>query len=130
MQELRRLLETLRSPGADSDPDTAPTTHGLSSIRGLCDEATTAGLPTTFTVVGEPDHDPAPLVQVNLYRIAQEALTNARRHAGPEATADVRLMFDPDAVELEVSNTGRRDCAKPSLGRFAIYMRELYQHAD
>jgi signal transduction histidine kinase len=121
--ELRHLLETLRSPGSDSDPDTAPTTHGLTSIRGLCDEATTAGLPTTFTVVGEPELDPAPLVQVNLYRIAQEALTNARRHAGPEATADVRLRFDPDAVELEVSNTGRRGASTPGLGQLGMRER-------
>ncbi len=81
LHELRQLLETLRSPDADASPDTAPTTHGLTSIRALVDEADAAGLPTTFTVVGEPGSDPPALVQVNLYRIAQEALTNARRHA-------------------------------------------------
>ncbi|MGN7189401.1 sensor histidine kinase [Microbacterium enclense] len=123
LNELRHLLETLRSPGSDSDPDTAPTTHGLTSIHALCDEATAAGLPTTFTVVGEPDRDPPPLVQVNLYRIAQEALTNARRHAGPDATADVRLRFDPDAVELEVSNTGRRGSSTPGLGQLGMRER-------
>ncbi|MDQ1135348.1 signal transduction histidine kinase [Microbacterium sp. SORGH_AS 1204] len=123
LNELRHLLETLRSPGSDSDPDTAPTTHGLTSIRALCDEATAAGLPTTFTVVGEPDRDPPPLVQVNLYRIAQEALTNARRHAGPDATADVRLRFGPDAVELEVSNTGRRGSSTPGLGQLGMRER-------
>lgn len=123
LNELRHLLETLRSPGSASDPDTAPTTHGLTSIHALCDEATAAGLPTTFTVVGEPDRDPPPLVQVNLYRIAQEALTNARRHAGPDATADVRLRFDPDAVELEVSNTGRRGSSTPGLGQLGMRER-------
>ncbi|MCW2165992.1 Signal transduction histidine kinase [Microbacterium hydrothermale] len=117
LHELRQLLETLRSPDADASPDTAPTTHGLTSIRALVDEADAAGLPTTFTVVGEPECDPPALVQVNLYRIAQEALTNARRHAGPGATADVRLRFAADAVELEVSNTGRSGSSTPGLGQ-------------
>ncbi|KTS06993.1 sensor histidine kinase [Microbacterium testaceum] len=123
LHELRQLLETLRAPGSESDPDTAPTTHGLTSIAALVDEATAAGLPTTFTAIGEPAHDPPPLVQVNLYRIAQEALTNARRHAGPHATADVRLRFDPDAIELEVSNTGRAGSRTPGLGQLGMRER-------
>ena len=57
-------------------------------------------------MVGEPVGTPE-LVQVNLYRIAQEALTNARRHGGPDAVADVRLRYDDAGVELEVTNTGR-----------------------
>lgn len=117
LHELRQLLETLRSPDSDASPDTAPTTHGLTSIRALVDEADAAGLPTTFTVVGEPESDPPALVQVNLYRIAQEALTNARRHAGPGATADVRLRFAAESVELEVSNTGRSGWSTPGLGQ-------------
>ncbi|WZH38426.1 MAG: sensor histidine kinase [Microbacterium enclense] len=123
LHELRHLLETLRAPGSEAEPDTAPTTHGLTSIAALVDEATAAGLPTTFTVVGEPAHDPPPLVQVNLYRIAQEALTNARRHGGPEATADVRLRFDADAVELEIANTGRRGSTTPGLGQLGMRER-------
>jgi signal transduction histidine kinase len=123
LHELRQLLETLRTPGADSSPDTAPTTHGLTSIRALVDEADAAGLPTTFTVIGDPPIDPSPLVQINLYRIAQEALTNARRHAGPDATADVRLRFTPDAVELEVANTGRRGSSTPGLGQLGMRER-------
>ncbi|BAJ74760.1 signal transduction histidine kinase [Microbacterium testaceum StLB037] len=123
LHELRQLLETLRAPGSDSGPDTAPTTHGLTSIAALVDEASAAGLPTTFTVIGEPAQDPPPLVQVNLYRIAQEALTNARRHAGPHATADVRLRFDTDAIELEVANTGRSGSTTPGLGQLGMRER-------
>ncbi len=123
LHELRQLLETLRSPDSDASPDTAPTTHGLTSIRALVDEAEAAGLRTTFTVVGEPVIDPPPLVQVNLYRIAQEALTNARRHAGPGATADVRLRFSREAVELEVSNTGRPGSTTPGLGQLGMRER-------
>ena len=46
-------------------------------------------------------------MQVNVYRVTQEALTNARRHGGPDAAADVRLRFAPDDLELEVANEGR-----------------------
>jgi len=123
LHELRQLLETLRAPGSESDPDTAPTTHGLTSIAALADEASAAGLPTTFAVIGEPAQDPPPLVQVNLYRIAQEALTNARRHAGPHATADVRLRFETDAIELEVANTGRSGSKTPGLGQLGMRER-------
>lgn len=123
LHELRQLLETLRTPGSEAAPDTAPTTHGLTSISALVDEASAAGLPTTFTIIGKPTRDPAPLVQVNLYRIAQEALTNARRHAGPRATADVRLRFDPDAIELEVANTGRAGSAASGLGQLGMRER-------
>ncbi|KQT75444.1 MULTISPECIES: sensor histidine kinase [unclassified Microbacterium] len=123
LHELRQLLETLRTPGSEAAPDTAPTTHGLTSISALVDEASAAGLPTTLTIIGKPTRDPAPLVQVNLYRIAQEALTNARRHAGPRATADVRLRFDPDAIELEVANTGRAGSAASGLGQLGMRER-------
>ncbi|QEW01179.1 sensor histidine kinase [Microbacterium caowuchunii] len=120
LSELRHLLETLRtSPDA---PDTAPTTVGLAGIPDLVREAASAGLRTDFRIIGTPTDVPE-TAQVNLYRIAQEALTNARRHGGPGATADVRLRYDGEEVELEVSNTGRpvRD-PKPGMG--LIGMRE------
>lgn len=121
LRELRHLLETLRTPDAiEGDvpgTDTAPTTHGLASIPSLVAAASAAGLPTTFAVIGDPPVEPPPLVQVNLFRIAQEALTNARRHAGPDATADVRVRYDDTSVELEVTNTGRGGSAAPGLGQ-------------
>ena len=121
LRELRQLLETLRTPdaadGGEPSTDTAPTTPGWASIPSLVAEATAAGLPTTFAVIGEPAAEPPPLVQVNLFRIAQEALTNARRHAGPNASADVRIRYDGGTVELEVTNTGRRGSSTPGLGQ-------------
>ncbi|MDJ1114225.1 sensor histidine kinase [Microbacterium dauci] len=103
LTELRQLLETLRTPDADAP---GGSTLRLSALSELTEHATANGLPTTLSVVGTPI-EPSELVQVNLYRIAQEALTNARRHGGPGATADVRVRYDADAVELEVANTGR-----------------------
>lgn len=103
LHELRNLLETLRS---DKDAD-APSTVGLAGLSDLAAQSESAGLPTTVSVIGEPRPIPD-TVQVSLYRIAQEALTNARRHAGKDAAADVRLRYGDAEVELEVTNTGRR----------------------
>lgn len=117
--ELRQLLETLRTSGGDADGGS--TVH-LTGLADLVAHANDNGLPTTLTVVGEPVELPE-LVQVNVYRVAQEALTNARRHGGPDATADVRLRYAGDAVELEVANTGRFALAvRPGLG--IVGMRE------
>lgn len=128
IRDLRHLLETLRTPeGVDGDSPTtgpidAPSTVGLDALPALVDASTSAGLPSTFSVIGEAA-PVAGVVQVNLYRIAQEALTNARRHAGPGATADVRLRYDDAGVELEVTNTGRFvGVLRPGLGQ--IGMRE------
>jgi signal transduction histidine kinase len=65
----------------------------------------------------------ADLIEVNLYRIAQEALTNARRHGGADATADVRLRYTADHLELEVVNTGRAVTATRT-GLGTLGMRE------
>jgi signal transduction histidine kinase len=101
--ELRHLLDTLR---ATDDDDEAPSTIGLEALDPLVRSSTASGTPTSFRIVGDPRPVPA-FAQINLYRIAQEALTNARRHAGPDVTADVRLRYGSDFVELEVTNTGR-----------------------
>jgi signal transduction histidine kinase len=118
--ELRQLLETLRTSAAD--PDAESTVH-LSALPELVAHATDNGLPTTLTVVGDPVPLPD-LVQVNVYRIAQEALTNARRHGGPDAAADVRLRYGDDAVELDVVNTGRTVTVPMRPGLGIVGMRE------
>jgi len=127
ISDFRQLLETLRAPGdgtvgADDEPSS---TYGLDDIADLVRSSRDAGLPTDFTVIG----DPLPVsstVGVNLYRIAQEALTNARRHAGTGATADVRVRYATDAVELEVVNTGRSVGAlRPGLGQLGMRERAL-----
>lgn len=119
LDELRQLLETLRTP--DADGPGASTLH-LDALGELIAHACENGLPTTLTVVGDPI-EASELVQVNLYRIAQEALTNARRHGGPGAAADVRLRYDGGAIELEVANSGRvAPHGRPGLG--LVGMRE------
>lgn len=119
LDELRNLLDTLRTPDADTP---GGSTLRLSALPELVEHANANGVPTTLTVIGDPVEQ-SELVQVNLYRIAQEALTNARRHGGPGVTADVRLRYTRDSVELDVSNTGVvRGGGRPGLG--LVGMRE------
>lgn len=119
LTELRQLLETLRTPDADTPGES---TVRLAALPALVAHATDNGLPTTLSVLGEPAVT-SELVQVNLFRIAQEALTNARRHGGAGAEADVRLRYTPTAIELEITNTGRAHLVgRPGLG--LVGMRE------
>ncbi|MCC2032521.1 sensor histidine kinase [Microbacterium allomyrinae] len=120
LHELRQLLETLRTPHADADVGSA--VH-LTGLPDLVAHANANGLPTALTIVGDPVEVPE-LVQVNVYRVAQEALTNARRHGGPDAAADVRLRYGSDAIELEVANSGRVPTTPMRPGLGLVGMRE------
>ncbi|MFC7787663.1 sensor histidine kinase [Microbacterium sp. MAHUQ-60] len=125
ISDFRQLLETLRAPGDGEGEDGPSSAFGLDDIEDLAQSSRDAGLPTEYTVIGDPSPVPS-TVGVNLYRIAQEALTNARRHAGVGATADVRVRYAPDAVELEVVNTGRSVGAqRPGLGQIGMRERAL-----
>lgn len=101
IEELRGLVHTLRTPEAEE----GTTTVGIAQLPRLVAESQSAGVPTTLIVAGEARPVPM-LVDVALYRVAQEALTNVRKHAGRGAEATVRLRFSADAVELEVSDNG------------------------
>nr|WP_297430576.1 histidine kinase [uncultured Actinotalea sp.] len=115
--ELQGILGTLRDAGAGEGQD-AVGSLDVDRLPQLVEEAEAAGLRTSFQVVGEPRPLP-PLVSLNLYRIAQEALTNTRKHAGSAARADVRLRYLPDAVELEVADDGAGARARGAAGRAA-----------
>lgn len=121
IQELRQLLETLRTPGGETTD--ASSTVTLDDIADLATASTEAGLPTDYAVIGDPLPVPS-VVAVNLYRIAQESLTNARRHAGAGAIADVRVRYDDTGVEVEVVNTGRSVAVlRPGLGQLGMRER-------
>ncbi|MEZ5110242.1 MAG: sensor histidine kinase [Microbacteriaceae bacterium] len=118
--ELKQLLHTLRSSG---DAEVEASTLTLDAVPSLVDAVRSAGMPVSLTIVGTP-RPIAQLVQVNLYRITQEALTNARRHGGAGATAEVRLRYDAEGVEVEITNTGHAGAyAKPGMGQLGMLER-------
>jgi signal transduction histidine kinase len=99
--ELRTILAVLRQ--ADETESTHPT-PGLNALDSLITTMTTAGLPTTVHTTGDARELPAP-TDLAAYRIIQESLTNALRHASP-ATATIRLDYTPDCLDIEVTDTG------------------------
>jgi signal transduction histidine kinase len=102
MEDMRKLLGLLR-PSDDAEAQQARVS--LSQLDQLVTECRAAGLSVTVDRTGDPAALP-PMVDQAAYRITQEALTNTLKHAGPSAAATVRLAFDPDAVEVEVTDDG------------------------
>jgi signal transduction histidine kinase len=100
--ELRRLLGVLRT--ADEQLAIGPQ-PGLASLEGLVQQFQDAGLPVELRIEGERAVLP-PGVDLSAYRIVQEALTNALKHAGP-ARAEVRVRYAATAVELEILDDGK-----------------------
>jgi signal transduction histidine kinase len=80
---------------------------GLDHLQSLVDRVAAAGLPVALTVTGQPRALP-PGVDLAAYRVVQEALTNAMKHAG-QAAAVVTLEYREDAVVVDVSDNGGRD---------------------
>jgi len=120
LRELRRLLFLLRVE-SDADTELSPQ-PGLEGIRTLIDQVREAGLPVSLRVEGEPlGLDPG--VALTAYRIVQEALTNTLKHAG-QATAEVRLTFDPQLLTIEVFDTGSGPKGSDSPGHGLLGMRE------
>jgi signal transduction histidine kinase len=106
LRELRAILNVLRQ--ADDAEPTAPA-PSLAQVNALIEGAGQAGLPTTLSVTGAPAGLPAG-VDLAAYRIIQESLTNAIRHAGP-ATATVALTYRSGRLLIEVTDTGRGPAA-------------------
>ncbi|WP_427869922.1 sensor histidine kinase [Leucobacter luti] len=104
VSELRRLVNTLRTP----DRDDGPSTVGIAHLPELVSLSQSSGTPATLIFSGEPRPLPL-LVDVALYRVVQEALTNVRKHAGRGASAEVRIRFEREAVEAEIVDDGVRE---------------------
>jgi signal transduction histidine kinase len=102
LRELRAILNLLRQ--ADEADSTTPA-PGLAQIEALIESTCRAGLATTLTVTGNR-HPLPPEIDLAAYRIVQESLTNAIRHAGP-ASAAVSLGYGDSELAIEVTDTGR-----------------------
>jgi signal transduction histidine kinase len=101
MAELRSLLDVLGSetegPGLEPQP-------GIPQISTLVESVRNAGLPARLEVEGEGRTVPIP-ADLAVYRIVQEALTNALRHA-QRASTIVRLVWEPEQLRVEVLDDG------------------------
>ncbi|MDH6462302.1 signal transduction histidine kinase [Micromonospora sp. A200] len=116
----RRVERTLRPEGTAAPTEPAPSLNRLDALV----EGFSTGQPVRWTVAGQPRPLPTE-VDVAAYRIIQESLTNAHRHA-PGAAVAVRLRYDPDGVAIEVRDTGAEPspAPEPSAGLGLLDLRE------
>jgi len=117
--EMRRLLGMLRE--SDDELALAPL-PSLGRLDALADRVRAAGLPVEIAIEGEPVELP-PGIDLSAYRIVQEALTNALKHAGP-ARAHVRVRYAPDELELEITDDGAGTGDGAGSGHGLVGMRE------
>jgi signal transduction histidine kinase len=121
LAETRRLLGVLRDP--DQETGLAPQ-PGISELDTLTASVRAAGLPVNLVIDG--DHAVVPAaVDVSVYRIVQEALTNILKHAG-RARADVTIGCADEAVTIEITDDGTREPGDrvPAGGHGLAGMRE------
>ncbi len=117
--ELQRMVTILRAADSSALREPQP---GLAQVPELIERVRAAGLPVTLTVEG-PAPRLAPGVDLAAYRIAQEALTNALKHA--QAPTSVRICFRDNEVKLEVLDDGSDVTGSgPGGGHGLVGMRE------
>ena len=119
LAEMRRLLGAMRSDGDEVELGPQP---GLDGLDSLLAEVGRAGLPVQLHVDGEPFPLPRG-VDLSAYRIVQEGLTNALKHARA-SRADVTLSYKPQGLQLEVRDNGLGSATNDGLGHGLVGIRE------
>ena len=123
LSDMERMLGILRHTEADAVPFGPQ--PGLDQVDRLAEQFTDAGLPVDVNVAGEPHKLPKSL-DLSAYRIVQEALTNALKHAGPTRVR-VAISYLADKLELDIVDDGLGsgdNGPNVSGGRGLIGMRE------
>ncbi|MHC5908259.1 sensor histidine kinase [Streptomyces sp. S6] len=105
LAEMRRLLGVLRTGEHREGGEYVPQPD-VEQIEDLVQQCRGSGLPVDFKVEGTARPLPSG-VELTAYRIVQEALTNTRKHGGPNAGASVRLVYFDDGLGLLVEDDGK-----------------------
>jgi len=122
LNEMRRTVELLRAPEDESDTKPLPR---LRDVEDLAETIRVAGMPVDLEIEG----DVRPLAEgteLSAYRIVQESLTNSVRHGGPEVTAQVKIEYGEDHLDVLILDDGRGGSADTGdgVGHGIIGMRE------
>ncbi|MFB2554369.1 sensor histidine kinase [Herbiconiux liangxiaofengii] len=141
LTDMRRSLGVLAEPGSGSSTDAGPgpgpasrapaslaPQPGADDLPALIATFRAAGLPVRFTAVGDPPADP--VLQLTVYRVVQESLTNALRYALGVDRVDVEVRYDASGVSIEIVDDGLepgRGAASEGSGRGLIGLRERVQ---
>ncbi|WTS37371.1 histidine kinase [Streptomyces sp. NBC_00081] len=103
--ELRRLLGVLReADGPRTEPELSPQ-PGLADIDALCEGVRAAGLDVIYRTGGDVDALDSG-VQLTVYRIVQEALTNTLKHAGADSRANLAIVVENTRLTITVQDSG------------------------
>jgi signal transduction histidine kinase len=105
LAEMRRLLGVLRTGEHQESGEYVPQPD-VEQLDDLIEQCRGSGLPVDFKIEGTPRPLPSG-VELTAYRIVQEALTNTRKHGGPNAGASVRLVYFDDGLGLLVEDDGK-----------------------
>jgi signal transduction histidine kinase len=119
LTEMRRLLGAMRRDGDGLERAPQP---GLDSLDSLLEEVGRAGLPVQLHVDGEPFPLPR-AIDLSAYRIVQEGLTNALKHA-QASNAEVTVRYRHDELQLEVRDNGEGTSTSNGLGHGLVGVRE------
>ncbi|KQV25215.1 sensor histidine kinase [Yonghaparkia sp. Soil809] len=103
LAEVRRLLGSVRGDGGDQQVTRAPQ-PGVDELPALVTEFTRAGLPVSLSMSGSPVRDPA--LELTVFRLVQESLTNALRHAPQATSVSVSLTWTTETVEVVIEDDG------------------------
>ncbi|KOV85647.1 histidine kinase [Streptomyces sp. NRRL WC-3618] len=105
LAEMRRLLGVLRTGEHEEGGEYVPQPD-VEQLGDLIEQCRTSGLPVDYKIEGTPRPLPSG-VELTAYRIVQEALTNTRKHGGPNTGASVRLVYFDDGLGLLVEDDGK-----------------------
>jgi signal transduction histidine kinase len=119
LTEMRRLLGAMRSDREELELTPQP---GLGSLEPLLDEIRRAGLAVELRVEGNPVPLPD-AVDLSAYRIVQEGLTNALKHANANH-ADVLVCYRHDELQIDVRDDGHGPSTSDGLGHGLVGIRE------
>jgi signal transduction histidine kinase len=128
LSDMHALLGVLADRSGEQAAETSPQPD-LGALAALAAQVSDAGLPVTFAISGADDFPVAQGLQLVAYRVVQEALTNALKHGGPGAQAQVGVRVTGQALSVEVVDHGgtpsiRPYGQQPSQGRGLLGMRE------
>lgn len=123
LAEMRRMLGVLR----EDEPGSRAPQPGIAQLDVMVEQSRTGGMPVSLTVAGETVPLPEG-VSSTVYRLVQEALTNVRKHAGPDVTrVEVHLECRPSEIEVIIVDDGRGTSVHPQpagSGHGQVGMRE------
>jgi signal transduction histidine kinase len=119
LAEMRGLLAAMRGDGDEAELTPQP---GLDGLEELLEEIGRAGLPVQLHVDGEPVALPRG-IDLSAYRIVQEGLTNALKHARA-SNADVTVRYRSDELQVEVRDNGGGSSTSDGLGHGLVGVRE------